>query len=186
MTSFIIQLISALLFLLQGHGDQIWLYAMVLLQLVFVYCAILSFISTFILVSFWTSIAIIIAIIIPLLIFFVYIFSPIVCLYFFPYFFVGLANCGIYSFNSITDLFTIVHKIVDKGFEQEQQLQVTKVIENICRQLSTWLSQYIAGSQYLKHQFKGVEQQDFWEIVLISAGDVEQNPGPTFMSGNYT
>jgi hypothetical protein len=71
------------------------------------------------------------------------------------------------------------------SFEQEQHLrhimaEFIEFIENICRQLSTWLSQY---NRYLKNRFKGVEQQEFWEIVLISSGDVEQNPGPIFMSG---
>ena len=25
---------------------------------------------------------------------------------------------------------------------------------------------------------------EFWQIILLAAGDVERNPGPTFMTGN--
>ena len=86
----------------------------------------------------------------------------------------------------ITETFMIAHDIVDHNFKQTHKVAIAKAVEDLLQQLFTWLSQYILGNQYhcsFKSLLKKMEEQEFWDIVLVIAGNVEQNPGPPWMSG---
>ena len=86
----------------------------------------------------------------------------------------------------IMEAIMTLQDIVDHYFKQTREVAIAKAVKDLLQQLFTWLSQYILGNQYhcsFKSLLKKMEEQEFWDIVLVIAGNVEQNPGPPWMSG---
>ena len=66
--------------------------------------------------------------------------------------------------------------------ELQAELQEYKYMRKLLQQLLFWLDILSSVSSGFRNLLLDGRWLEFWEIILLAAGDVERNPGPTGMS----